>query len=1144
VQRHPGGPTLVTLSAGPGTGPWWLVVQRAFGPVYIEQVGFAVTMEQDRIGSFGLLIDGSVSLLGLSAAVDDLSLTYLVSSGKSALDPGAWRADLAGFAVTSDIAGITLAGGLRRFPVDQGGVEYLGLLLARFGVYGITVYGGYGLVGPSDDQFDALFLFGAVNGPIGGPPAFFVTGIGGGFGINRALIYPDDLSDFGTYPFIKALDPAARPGDPMAELESVRDFFPAERGTFWFAAGLSFTSFALVDGVAVVAVQIGEGFELTLLGLARMALPRPQVALVSVELGLIARFSSTEGELLVQAQLTDNSWLLDPSVRLTGGFAFATWFTGPNRGQFVLTLGGYHPSFRREGYPQVPRLGIDWHVSSAIGITGESYFALTSEAVMAGARIEAHADFGPAWASVEVGGDGIVFFDPFWLSVTVYASISAGVTVDVWIGEITISVSLSARVTLEGPPFHGKASFSVGPVDLTVEFGDRPTQPLEIGWDEFAAKYLEEAAPGEAHVLACVTGKGAVPPAGSAATGGDQSPDGSDAHPFRVMPEFEFTVTSTAPVRELVVGTVTTDLPTVPEVSAAPMRAAAKPKVTLHLRGPDGANTDEIGRLRFDPQQLGAFAIGTWGPAQSQDDPKVPSGDVLAGVDRVVLTGDATIADPTTGTAPAIKYRQVEIGAQRRPLPFVVEYTDARRRRLEHAAGLLAGLIPSVGEAGTIPVAADLLATRAGRGAADVAAWTGARSAAPLLGSLAEGLGGPIRLTDVGQTVPPAPPSAADTRPPAIAALLTAPAGEVAVAGAAVTTVSRELRAELGGKLPVAVASPPRLDAIDRGLDAAMPARLLRLAAPVVDTQQTVVAAGPPPVTRTGRTGAEAVAGRGADPQATARLAGLRQALLRDGAELTDGDVAVLRLPDHARDVDPARRPVLAVVAGRLRVVVVLPGSRVAADTVLDAGGTLEIAPGARSVVCVAGAPAAAAEVAGWVAHTPVAYAGDETWIGAGVAARSAGRVPGRGLAYAGAGWVAPEELVAGGTAVVTRFADRVAVVAVAVEGGHTTDDDVALGLAGARRVPGPDGRPLAPVVVADGPRTVSIYAVERRRGGGAITVTVSTAPSRRLAGVAGASGTDPGGFGAAVAARGLPDLVPPVAADGLARHRIAWKEP
>ena len=184
-------------------------------------------------------------------------------------------------------------------------------------------------------------------------------------------------------------------------------------GEFWFAAGISFTSFALVDGVAVVSVAIGDGLEIALLGLARMALPRPELALVSIELGLIARFSSSEGVLWIQAQLTDNSWILDESVRLTGGFAFVTWFAGPNAGQFVLTLGGYHPSFKRPDYPVVPRLGFQWSVSTQITVKGEAYFALTSEAVMAGGSLTASADFGSAWATVKFGADGIVYFDPF-----------------------------------------------------------------------------------------------------------------------------------------------------------------------------------------------------------------------------------------------------------------------------------------------------------------------------------------------------------------------------------------------------------------------------------------------------------------------------------------------------------------------------------------------------------------------------------------------------------------------------------------------------------------------------------------------------------------------------------------------------------
>ncbi len=69
------------------------------------------------------------------------------------------------------------------------------------------------------------------------------------------------------------------------------------------------------------------------------------------------------------AVLTANSFLFDRSCKLTGGFAFCVWFapTNPNieshAGDFVLTLGGYHPKFKVPAwYPKVPRIGFDWQL--------------------------------------------------------------------------------------------------------------------------------------------------------------------------------------------------------------------------------------------------------------------------------------------------------------------------------------------------------------------------------------------------------------------------------------------------------------------------------------------------------------------------------------------------------------------------------------------------------------------------------------------------------------------------------------------------------------------------------------------------------------------------------------------------------------
>ena len=167
---------------------------------------------------------------------------------------------------------------------------------------------------------------------------------------------------------------------------------------------------------------------------------------------------------------------------------------------------------------------------------------------MAGVDVEASAEFGPAWAHLRFGGRRDRLLRPVLAHISVYASIDAGITIDVWIGTITISVSLSAQVDVFGPPFHGEATFSVGPSSLTVAFGDQPPQQPApgISWADFVPKYLQEASAGIAHVLGAITGPGAQVPAGSAADGGAHSPDGSDASPFLVTPEFTLTVTSLA----------------------------------------------------------------------------------------------------------------------------------------------------------------------------------------------------------------------------------------------------------------------------------------------------------------------------------------------------------------------------------------------------------------------------------------------------------------------------------------------------------------------------------------------------------------------------------------------------------------------
>ena len=509
------------LRAGSGSGPWFIPIQRGFGPVYVEQVGLGVDKTGQQLTAVRVLVDGKVEMLGLTMAVDDLGLKipWPTPANKTELWSAAnWSVDLAGLAVAASTGGVNISGGLRRQPgtgTNPAPPDYVGMIALRFGPYGLSAYGGYGVIPDGHGgQFTSLFIYGALNAPIGGPPAFFLTGIGAGVGINRRLVMPSSLGELPTYTLVRALDPQAPLLDPMVALDQMQDEFPPERGAFWFAAGVSFTSFALVDCVAVLGVAVADGLEINLLGLARAALPTTAAPLAQVELALLARFSTREGVLWVQAQLTDNSWLLTPDVRLTGGFAFVSWFKGPHKGEFVLSIGGFHPSFQREGYPVLPRVGYRWGVSDILVVKGETYFALTSEAIMAGTRFEASLKAGPLWAYLRMGGDGIIFFDPFHFEISAYAEIGAGITIDLDLFffhiRLTIAFHLHADVLVAGPNLHGTATIDLGVASATIAFGDTEDHSTDaLDWDSFRAKYLES---GGARVLTVVAGRGQMPP--------------------------------------------------------------------------------------------------------------------------------------------------------------------------------------------------------------------------------------------------------------------------------------------------------------------------------------------------------------------------------------------------------------------------------------------------------------------------------------------------------------------------------------------------------------------------------------------------------------------------------------------------------
>ncbi|MEO5900396.1 MAG: DUF6603 domain-containing protein [Ilumatobacteraceae bacterium] len=1026
VQSHHGGNGVaVSLSAGTGDGPWYLPIRRAFGPVYLEQIGLGTGYAGNTprtLDWISLSLDGSVSLFGITASVDKLRLTYHVN--KPFFDVKSWEVDLDGFAIASSIGGLTLAGALIRAPLTGGlqGVEYLGMLKIGFSGYGLDLFGGYAHPTDGNGSFASFFAFGALHAPLGGVPAFFITGIGLGLGINREL-KPPNMDTITSNPFLVAMKALGPAPDPKAELEQMRASMAPKRGEYWVAAGISFTSFVLISGEIVLTIAFGDGLEITLLGLARAELPVPGAALVSIELALMARFSSTEGVVIVQAQLTENSWLLMPSVRLTGGFAFATWWKGPNAGQFVVTMGGYHPSFNHPGYPNVPRLGLRWQPIENISIVGESYFALCSEAIMAGISIEVSAHFGPAHARLSIGADGIVFFDPFFFRVRAWAEINAGIRIWVLFGTIDIELNFGAAVDISGPPIHVSGHFTICGFEVPFEFGEE-ANPADSALTavQFRDKYLRAGS--DAQVIQASVVKGSVT-AGKNTDGSPRKvPDGSAANPFLLIPEFQLVVISTAPAVDMALQhqgeADKTMRVAAPELGVAPMYShtlASNLHVALSKVGAP-ANALSIAAVTVAARARAAFPKGVWGEAPVVNAPKVPAGETIDASDGFTIS--TVLADPA-GAKP-IDYHQVELPfGGRKPLPFVTNRTLTDSRLV--AAGELRALADAFRPAATdrngrFNVAARLL-DAGGYGAVGVAALRGERAAVPVFGSLADDMvAAPAAVsTTVAATVVDRTKATARFVAPIFKAVLGGPL-TLAANGSQHTHVARPGAA--------VAATVPTIDGVRGAVSKVAPASLLLQARRATVVGRTLGATAVAPVTRLATSTVGAVVNASPDRASAARLTAMSTSLA-NGAAVHDGEVAVLAVASRpAIDADQPDR--LVISGGATRVITLAAGGNVLFDNVV--GATADGQPATvdvpwkteRIVIVGLGALAGVGgSLDGWYAGQSLPSVGWDIAIAAGAVVTFANNKVAATRERNDGGWANTREL-ARASQVVTRF--------------------------------------------------------------------------------------------------------------------------
>jgi len=487
----PASMALATIGTNPpasqaSDGTTWFNLQKTFGPVTFQKVGIRY---QDSV--LYLLMNASLSAGGLTIALMGLG-------AGSPLTTFDIHFTIDGIAITFQEGPVEISGGLVGTLEPE--VNFYGEIVLGMPEFQISALGGYAEVNGQP----SFFLYAVLDYPFGGPEFFFVTGLAAGFGYNRSLVIPD-VSGIATFPLVQwatgsgnppGMNPSGDVGQQVLQvlntLETSGVVAPSI-GTYWLAVGIMFTSFELVNSFALLTVTFGTKFEIDVLGLSTLSVPPDDPAPVAqVQIELKASFAPADGVLSIAGQLTPQSYVLSQACHLTGGFAFYLWFSGPHSGETILTVGGYSPNFTvPDYYPQVPRLGMNWQVSDALSITGELYFAICSNAAMAGGKMSAVWNSGPISAWFTVWADFLMIFKPFHYYISAGIDLGASFSIKLLFVRIHITIHVGVSLEIWGPEFAGRATVDLDIISFTVNFGDSDQNTdTTISWQDFVTNML------------------------------------------------------------------------------------------------------------------------------------------------------------------------------------------------------------------------------------------------------------------------------------------------------------------------------------------------------------------------------------------------------------------------------------------------------------------------------------------------------------------------------------------------------------------------------------------------------------------------------------------------------------------------------
>jgi hypothetical protein len=253
-QQPPG---FAVQPAQPASPIHWIDIGKTFGPLTLRQVGLNYSDGEATIG-----FSAGMNMAGFMLDLQGLSVTFPMPLPKHAAGSTV-SFDLEGLALNINKGGLQLGGAFVKTVDADKTVSYYGEVIVQAGSFGFTAIGGYS---PNANPA-SFFIYANIEVPLGGPPFLFITGLAGGFGINRDLKLPtvDSLS---SCPLIPGNPNTPVQGSSAADtiksvLPVLQSLFPYDAGEYCVAAGIRFTSFEMIQAFTLTHQTVASSLSPT-----------------------------------------------------------------------------------------------------------------------------------------------------------------------------------------------------------------------------------------------------------------------------------------------------------------------------------------------------------------------------------------------------------------------------------------------------------------------------------------------------------------------------------------------------------------------------------------------------------------------------------------------------------------------------------------------------------------------------------------------------------------------------------------------------------------------------------------------------------------------------------------------------------------